>query len=97
MRANLDSTKGYPLSEGVMLALARQIGKQTAYKIVHDLVSSARPRGQSFREAVMGAAKIRAHLNADELERLLDPSAQIGQCQKLVDRVLAAVQRDIET
>ena len=97
MRANLDATQGYPLSESVMLALARRIGKQTAYKIVHDLVLSARPHGQSFREAVMGAAEIRAHLNADELERLLDPSAQIGQCQQLVDRVLAAVQRDIET
>jgi adenylosuccinate lyase len=97
MRANLDAAQGYPLSEGVMLALARRIGKQTAYKIVHDLVLSAQPRGQSFREAVMGAAEIRAHLNADELERLLDPSAQIGQCQKLVDRVLAAMQRDIET
>jgi adenylosuccinate lyase len=97
MSANLDASRGYPLSEGVMLALARRIGKQTAHKIVHDLVASARPHGQSFREAVMGAAEIRAHLSEDELERLLDVRAQVGQCQKLVDRVLAATQRDKET
>ena len=41
--------------------------------------------------------EIRAHLSEDELERLLDAGAQIGQCQELVDRVLAATQRDNET
>ncbi len=92
MHANLDATRGYPLSEGVMLALARHIGKQTAHRIIHQLVASARPQGMTFRDAIMSDADIRAHLNERELEALLDPHGQIGQCQALVDRVLAATQ-----
>jgi adenylosuccinate lyase len=92
MRTNLNVARGYPLSEGVMLALARRIGKQTAHTIIHQLVAKARPRGVTFRDAVMNDADIRAHLNEHELESLLDARVQIGQCQALVDRVLAATQ-----
>ena len=35
MPANLEAAGGYPLSEGVMLALARRVGKQTAHRMVH--------------------------------------------------------------
>jgi adenylosuccinate lyase len=90
MCANLDAADGYPLSEGIMLALARKIGKQSAHKLVHDLLTEARSSGRSLRDAVMNDHDIRAHLSQSELEALLDPLAQIGQCQALVDRVLVA-------
>ena len=45
MRANLEAAGGYPLSEGVMLALARRIGKQTAHRMVH---RAGRPRRGSL-------------------------------------------------
>jgi adenylosuccinate lyase len=73
-----------------MLALARKIGKQSAHKLVHDLLTEARSSGRSLRDAVMNDHDIRAHLSQSELEALLDPLAQIGQCQALVDRVLVA-------
>jgi len=88
MRANLEAAGGYPLSEGVMLALARQVGKQTAHRMVHSLVASARRAGQSFVEAVAEDREICAHLTGEELNRLLSVDSQIGKCQALVDRVL---------
>ena len=88
MRENLFSTGGYPMSEAIMLALARKIGKQSAHKLVHDLLIEARAAGQSLRDVVMNARDVRAHLSQSDLEALLDPFAQTGQCQALVDRVL---------
>ncbi len=88
MRANLEASGGYPLSEGVMLALARCVGKQTAHRLIHQLAASARDKGQSFTDAVVSDAEIGAHLNRVELGRLLEFEAQIGQCHALVDRVL---------
>ena len=76
-----------------MLALARRIGKQTAHRIIHGLVASSRPKGMTFRDAVMNDADIRAHLSEEELEALLDPGGQIGQCQALVDRILQTAGR----
>lgn len=88
MRANLEAAGGYPLSEGVMLALARRVGKQTAHRTVHSLVAAARLAGRSFVEAVVEDPEICAHLSREELDSLLSVDAQIGQCRALVDRVL---------
>jgi adenylosuccinate lyase len=93
MRANLEASGGYSLSEGVMLALARHVGKQTAHRLVKCLVAAARPKGQSFIEAVTKDSAITAHLGQDELAKLLDFEAQVGQCKELVDRVLDGVAR----
>jgi adenylosuccinate lyase len=88
MRANLEAAGGYPLSEGVMLALARRVGKQTAHHMVHSLVASARLDGLSFSEAIARDSDICRLLTHEEIGRLLSVDAQIGQCRALVDRVL---------
>jgi adenylosuccinate lyase len=88
MRANLDAASGYPFSEGVMLALARRVGNQTAYRMVHSLVASARQSGQSFAEALARDTEICAYLSQEERDQLLSAGAQTGQCQALVDRIL---------
>lgn len=90
MRANLEAAGGYPLSEGVMLALARRVGKQTAHRMIHSLVGSARLDGLAFSEAIARDSDICRHLTQEELDSLLSVDAQIGQCRALVDRVLGA-------
>ena len=82
MHANLDATRGYPLSEGVMLALARHIGKQTAHRIIHQLVASARPQGMTFRDAIMSDADIRAHLNERNSKRCSTRTARSDNARR---------------
>jgi adenylosuccinate lyase len=89
MRANLMAGGGFALSEGIMLALARRIGKPEAHRLVMSLTTAAREQGRSFLDAVACDETIGLHLGADERTRLLDPFAQIGQCVALVDRLLA--------
>ena len=63
MRANLEASGGHLLSESVMLALARHIGKQTAHRVVQRLAASARREGKSFAMPSLRRIRdIRAHL-----------------------------------
>lgn len=96
MRANVEASDGYLLSESVMLALASHVGKQTAQHLVQRLAASARRDGQPFAIAIAGDQDICSHLTKQELDLLLTADAQIGQCQALVDRVLGMQRRGCE-
>jgi adenylosuccinate lyase len=89
MRANLVASGAFALSEGIMVALARRIGKPEAHRLVMSLSAAARAEGRSFPDAVARDETIRSYLCDDELARLLDMSEQTGQCVALVDRLLA--------
>jgi adenylosuccinate lyase len=89
MRANLEAADGRICSEAIMLALARKVGKQTAHQMMHRAAQKAAESGQSFCQTIRGDAGISARLSPQVLGPLLDPSRQTGQCQALVDRVLA--------
>ena len=41
-------------------------------------------------DAMRADARIRRHLDADELDRLLDPANHLGHAARLVDDVLSA-------
>ncbi len=90
MRCNLEASEGRVCSEAVMLALARKLGKQSAHQIMHRAAQEAAARGEPFAEAIRVDADIAARLSPQEIGDLLDPSRQTGQCQLLVDRVLAS-------
>lgn len=88
MRANLEATGGFVLSEGVMLALAARIGKQSAHTLVYETAMEAHRSGSDFKAAILENAQIRAHLSEEEIEALFDYQRQTGQCAAMVERVL---------
>jgi adenylosuccinate lyase len=89
MRANLDLTRGFVLSEAIMLALAEKIGKQSAHRLVYEASLAAHQAGRTLRDAVLDSPAITAHLDASQIDRLLDYERSLGQCGAMVDRVLA--------
>ncbi len=98
--ANLEATRGFILSESVMLALAKKVGKQTAHRLVYDTAMKAHEAedGRSLKEALLESEAVREHLSEDAIESLLDYRANTGLCGELVDRVLhlSQVERDGE-
>ena len=86
MLANIDSHRGYLLSEPVMRALADRLGKHSA----HDSVYAAAMRGidkdQDFRTALRGDTRLDAIPDA-ELDELLQVRSALGSCGAFVDRV----------
>lgn len=94
MRRNLEATRGYILSEGVMLALARKVGKQTAHTIVYETAMAAFEAGRPLKPALLEDPRVREHLSAEELEALMDYRQQVGLCPQFVDRVVALTEAD---
>ena len=87
MRANLDAGGGQPMAESVMFALAEQMGRAEAKRVVGEAAQRAADGGLSLRdELVAGEAGDR--LGEAELDRALDPSGYLGSARAFVDRAL---------
>ena len=86
--ANLEATRGFVLSEAVMLALATKVGKQTAHRLVYEAAMEAHDRGRPLQEVVSEREAIREHLSEETIEELFDYRQNTGLCRELVDRVL---------
>lgn len=89
MRANLDLTRGLVLAEAVSIALAQRIGRDAAHHLVEQCCKQAVKDGAHLREALGAHAEVAAQLNAEELDRLLDPAHYLGQARRWVERALA--------
>jgi adenylosuccinate lyase len=94
MAAGLEATQGYVLSEGVMLALAQKIGKQTAHELVYTSAMAAFEAGRPLKEAILDNEHITAHLSRAEIEALFDYRRQLGLCPEFVDRVVTLTRAD---
>ncbi|MCC6189101.1 MAG: adenylosuccinate lyase family protein [Anaerolineales bacterium] len=88
MLENLEATRGFVLSEPVMLALARKVGKQTAHSLVYEAAMKAHEAGRPLRDAVLAEPGITAHLSPEAIEALFDYRQHTGQCAALVDAVV---------
>ncbi len=89
MRANVDSTRGYLMSEPVMRVLAAKLGKHTAHEVVYEASVDGRRRGQHLREALLADERVAGQLTAEEIDRCLDPEHALGPVRSFIERALA--------
>ncbi|MEP7200934.1 MAG: adenylosuccinate lyase family protein, partial [Chloroflexota bacterium] len=87
MRRNLDLTKGYVLSEAVMLALAEHVGKQSAHRMVYELAMHGVEHGLTFKQALLAEPQVTSRLSEQAIDALLDYRAHIGQIPDMIARV----------
>lgn len=95
--ANLELTDGAIMSEAVMFRIGEKVGKQTAHGLLHHLVNHAAATGQSFRAALENSEDLRAHLDAAEIETLLDYRQYLGTAGQQVDDTIALSRAQAET
>jgi 3-carboxy-cis,cis-muconate cycloisomerase len=86
MRANLEATGGRLMAEHAAAALAPALGRAAA----HDVVARCLARGGNLRDVLLADDDVRAHLEQQQLDGLLDPSRALAAVGPLVDRALAA-------
>lgn len=90
MRENLDATHGLIMAEAVTMALGSHIGRLPAHKLVEQACRRAIEKKRDLHEELAEDAGIMAHLDSDELDRLLDPKNYVGLAENFVERALAA-------
>ena len=95
MADNLAATQGFVHAERVMLALAPELGKQSAHALVYRVAMAAAEDGLSLREAVLAEPEIAGRLDAEGIGRLFAPAESSGLCGAMVDRVLAEWEADV--
>ncbi len=88
MAANLEASRGLPLAEAVSVALAAHIGRERAHDLVQRASQRAVAAGRHLREILEEDAEIREHLNASDIERLMDPGNYLGSARIFIARVL---------
>ena len=88
MAKNLEVTGGQIYAEAVNLALARQMEKSDARKLVEECVQQAAERRQHLREVLSENARVRRHLSVDDLKELFKAENYLGSAEALVERVL---------
>jgi 3-carboxy-cis,cis-muconate cycloisomerase len=89
MRANLDSGNGLPMAESLALALAPQLGRPEAQKLVGALSTRAAAEGITLHQAAAADPRVANILAPAALDHALDPAAYLGSASALIDRALA--------
>jgi adenylosuccinate lyase len=87
MRTNLGIQKGLLMSEPVMMALTRKIGRQAAHELIYEICMKAFESNEQLRDALMNNPDISEHITEAELDAMLDPSTYLGMAEAFVDRV----------
>lgn len=88
MAANLKASLGLPLAEAVSVALAAHVGRERAHDLVQQASQRAVGGGRHLREILQEDAEIRQHLNASDIERLMDPGDYLGSTRIFISRAL---------
>jgi 3-carboxy-cis,cis-muconate cycloisomerase len=90
MLKNLDLLDGLALSEAVMLALGKDLGRQTAHEVVYECSMRSFEQGLPFRQVLAEHPLVSAHLTPSQIDDLLNPARYTGLAGQFVDRVLLA-------
>lgn len=88
MRANLGMTGSQVASERVAAVLAPKLGRGPARDVLSQASSTARRTGRPLAQVLAALPDVAVHLDAGELETLLDPAGYTGAAGPLVDRAL---------
>jgi 3-carboxy-cis,cis-muconate cycloisomerase len=88
MLRNLDRTGGAVVSEALMMALAKKMGRDAAHAHVLGLSTLSRAADKPFCEVARADARVRALVARRDLDRALDYRSGIGLSTHFVDSVL---------
>lgn len=88
MRVNLEEASGSLMAESLSTALAPQVGRPEAMRIVAGLVEQALRERIMLREAASLDARVSELLTLPELDRAFDTASYLGSTDTLIDRAL---------
>lgn len=94
MLSNIKTLKGLILSERIMLALGKKIGRQSAHEIVYRISMGAFGKGIDFKKALLEYKEFRNYFEESEVDEMLDPRKYIGLSGQIVDGVLAMTEKE---
>ena len=87
MKENLNKLRGLMMSEPMMLALGRYVGKQTAHEIIYRISMKCFEEKADFAQELMEDPQVSQHFTPEEIQHILDPGGYTGFSAQLAQRV----------
>ncbi|MEU1850928.1 adenylosuccinate lyase family protein [Streptomyces sp. NPDC019990] len=97
MRANAEAAADKIMSERLMLALGKHIGKQRAHEAVYDLTQRAQQEGRPVRTVIQEHPQFRGRFTLAELADIFDPAGYLGSSAVLTARTVAEARKALGT
>ena len=91
MLENIHATKGFIHAETIMLALAQEIGKQSAHEIVYKASMSASGQELSFMEVIFADQIISKRFTTNEIEDFFKLEKSTGVCAEMTDLIINSI------
>jgi 3-carboxy-cis,cis-muconate cycloisomerase len=89
MRDNLELTRGLIYAEAVSMALAKELGRAQAHRLLEAAVQQAQKEKRHLREVLAKDAQVAKHLTSAQLDDLFDPLKYLGAAETFVDWVVS--------
>ena len=88
MSRNLGLTGGLVMAESVTMAIAGELGRSEAKRIVDAASARAADAGRPFRDLLLEDETVSELLGPEGIDRALDPAAYLGSAGEFIDRAL---------
>ena len=88
MKNNLNISRGGIVSEAVMMALGKTLGRQKAHDVIYDLCRRSQVENRQLLDLLCEHEEIRKKMSRDELAKLCEPANYLGYSEVMVQRVL---------
>ena len=95
MAENIEETRGLIFSEAVAMVLRKKLGRSQSHQLLEDASRRAVEQNCNLREVLLNETKVREHLSAEEIARLMDPKNYIGSARELAKKVLSNLDRKL--
>jgi len=90
MRANLELGGGLLMAESLSTALARELGKAKAHRLVQGLSQRVAADGTDLLQAALEDDQVRHILGREAVEAALDPAQYLGSTETFITRAVHA-------
>jgi 3-carboxy-cis,cis-muconate cycloisomerase len=88
MQANIDHLLGANLSEAIAAYLSPKIGRATAHALLRAASARSQAEQRHLGDVLKQSPGILEHLDASEIDRLMDPRQYLGSAQRFIAAVL---------
>ena len=89
MLENLNASHGLILTERYTLALAEELGKAEARRLIDEACAAVLETDTPLADILLAMADVRAVLSEEDIRSLADPRTYLGAAGEIVDNVLA--------
>jgi adenylosuccinate lyase len=97
MAEEIVRTGGAAMTESLMLALtSKGLARSEAHEVLRNLTRHP-GEGPSLPERAKAEPAVRAHLNPEEIDAILDPGSYVRAAAEKTDRILARLEPDLRT